>query len=434
MHPELGTYRPLLALIFSLIIPLFGTNFFLYQTLNTVVEIGCAIVMGAIAYRLSRGNIIVAVCCILAFIFSRFAYYSIGQVFGLMEGLGLFLTLLLVADVESVFRKNEPVLFARAALWFGLCLFVDERYVVTLPFLLLAVLLYSPRLEPRQSSAFCAIPIAIVALNIAIRTFFFRYYLVEVSGGPLILNMASITDFALSGLLNVVGFNIGPVVFSAEDLSSAGPIGYLLGFLVAIPFGVAALEFALGSLWSDGVSTRMRSMLLGLTLFVSLLISACISTRQEFRWLYAPYAIALLGFAGATGYFPDHRRALTVCSGLLVASTIASAIFYRTYIGNIYFFGAERIANGVAAIVEKRPGDPVVLLTHHDDSIEQWDFMSDMFFDEFGVAQGRLFYLDDISELANLGLPLTWPSPTVVDIQGLAIDAIDARATKAATR
>ena len=429
LHAELGTYRPLLALIFALIVPLFGLNFALYQALNTLVEVGCALVLGAIAYRVSRGNVVVALSGAVAFIFSRFAYYSIGQVFGLMEGLGLLLTLLLVADVVSAYRKEEFSFLVRAALWFCLVVFIDERFVVSLPFLLLAVLLFPQRREIRSFRivGLCAVPVVIVAINVALKTFVFRSHFLQANGFAIAFNPDSILQFAFAGLLNVIGFNVGPAYLSAQDVSNAGYMGYLLGLLVAIPFGLAAFALMQSFRRPGKRRERMRYTLLWLTLFVPLLISASVGSRQEFRWLYAAYAVALLGLAAIAGNFPERRRAISICAGCLVVGTIASAIFYRTYIGNIYFVNTERAAEQVVDIVGKRNDDPVVVVTNDDPTIEQWVFMEREFFDEFRLAGGRVFYLNAVADLPKLGLPST-PVPTVVDIHGAEVEEIPASA------
>jgi hypothetical protein len=436
VHAELGTYRPLLTLLFSLIVPLFGTNFALYQALNTFVELGSAFVISVIAFRVSRENVVVTLSIVIAFVFSRFAYYAIGQVFGVMEGLALFLTLLLVSDVVSAYRQNKYAPLLRGTLWFGLALFTDERYVVALPFILLAIVLFPGRIEHQRLWAIqlSVLPIALVALNVATKTFIFHTYFLQASGSHYTsthpFNPDVMLHFAYAGLLNVIGFNVGPAYLSAQDIADVGPAGYFLALFIAVPFCIAILALSQTAFQMRLPREQQYYVLLWLTLFVPLLMSACVSFRQEFRWLYASYTIALLGLAAATGYFADYRRVISVCSVCFVAGTIASAVLYRTYIDNIYFFYSERIAEQVARIVEKRRDDAVVVVTNSQPTINNWIFMNSEFFEEYRLGKGRVFYLNAVADIPQLGLPPTSPPPSIVDINGTAVAEIEPKALR----
>lgn len=416
LHPELGTYRPLLALIFSLIVPLFGANFALYQTLNTVVEAASAVVISLIAFRLSRENVVIALATGVAFVFSRFANYAIGQVFGIMEGLALLFTLLLISDVVSAYRRAEYAPLLRGMLWFGFVLFTDERYVALLPFVLCAVILVPGQIESRRSWTYglLILALAIAGTNVATKSFLFHTQFLWVNGQALAFNPSALLRFINAGLLNVIGFNVGPAFLAAEDVADVGIIGYVLALLIAVPCCFAALALVRTLFATRSVRARKIGVFLWLTLFVPLLLTACVSFRQEFRWLYAPYAISLLGLAATAGCFPNRRRAVSMSSACFVAGTLASAILYRAYIGNLYFVYSEQIAEQVAQIFEKEGNAPTVIVTHGERSVDQWIFMESEFFEEYQLGRGRPFYVNNAADVARLAL---LSAPVVIDVK-----------------
>ena len=65
-----------------------------------------------------------------------------------------------------------------------------------------------------------------------------------------------------------------------------------------------------------------------------LLAGASVTFRQEFRWLYAPYVVALLFWAYAAVRTP--RRAMArVAFAALVASSVVNDAYLRSHRGNL---------------------------------------------------------------------------------------------------
>jgi hypothetical protein len=426
---EFNTYRPLLMLIFWAVTHVFGHHFALYEALNALVEIASTVVIAIIAYRLSRQDVVVALGVAIAFAFSRLSYYAIGQLFGLMEGLGLFLTLLLVLEFIEAERTRDGRRVMRAAILFGIAIFIDERYVVVAPFVVCAALwFYRERLTAR-SFVYAALPIVFLALNIAVKTFVLHAHFLTGTGHPLVFDAATIVAFFESGLWNVIGYNVGPAYLSGQDVADTGSWGYVWGTLLALPFigGIVALVRAFSgerSAFSRGVYVPM---LLWLVLFVPLLLSASVNTRQEFRWIYGPFAIALVGLSGIAGCISNRPAWVRAGAACLVAGTIASALLYRTSAGNIYFYYSDTIAENVARLVTPHPTEPVVIVSHGEPTIEQWVFMGREFFDEYGLVHGGVTFLNAASDLAKLALP-PGVHPTVLDVTGGAVSELDASA------
>jgi len=420
-HPDTGIYRPLLMLLFSLIIPIFGTNFALYQDLNTVVEIMCAGVVSLIAFRVSRENTLVALGAAAAFIFSRFAYYAIGQLFGLMEGLTLLLTLLVVLECESAYRLGSYRPLVRGTIWFGLSLLVAERYIAVLPFILLAVAIFPGRILDSRRWLIGAMPLLFVALDFILNTTVMHTRFFQADGTSLSFHPSVLLQFVASGLLNIFGFNSGPAYLSAKDIADVGSWGYPLAVVVCVPFLLAAGAIAARIVRGKDRLNVLRNVFLWLALFTPLLLSACVSFRQEFRWLYGPDAIAILGLAAVAG-LPSKKNLLVVFASIwFVVGTIVSTVFYRQFVTNIYFFNAEQTAEQVATIAKTHSGHPLVVATNGDTSVSDWVFMGDEFFDEFKLGVDHVYYVTSASDEVMLAKSKHLLAPTIIDIHGASV-------------
>lgn len=396
-------YRPVSNFLFAVSALLFGHTFRAYVLLNVVVEAASATVLASIAWRLSGRKVWVAACAGLAFIIARFSYYAVDQVTGLFEGVALLLALLIVFDVIAAYRLNDLGRARRTLLWFALAIFDDERFIVLAPFIVLAALLHPGARERRRGAALISGgTVAIAGLNYAIKAFVFRTnFFTGTGGADLKPDQSGIARYFIDGLLNVLGFNVGPAYLSGADVSQVGPVGYLLGWVTAI------VVVTVLSLWAwrrarDGVGLLVRDIVLGGAIFVPLLLSASVAFRQEFRWLYAAYAVALLGLAAAAGAYRDRPRVVGVVAGGLLCVTAISSLVYRSYLGNVFFMYSMKIAQTVKSTMDAHPGKPAIIITNGDPSIQGWIFLDHRFFDEYGFERVPLAFVPSAAGVAAI--------------------------------
>ena len=100
-------WRPLLLLVVRAIVGAFGTSFAAYVALNSIVEVASALTIASITLRLTRGSTLLATLAGCAFVVSRFAYYNLIQVHGIMEGLALLLMLLALRAVVVAYQERR---------------------------------------------------------------------------------------------------------------------------------------------------------------------------------------------------------------------------------------------------------------------------------------------------------------------------------------
>jgi len=126
-------------------------------------------------------------------------------------------------------------------------------------------------------------------------------------------------------------------------------------------------------------------------LALPLLATACVTFRQEYRWLYAPYLLLLLGAAWALGRWRPLKRKFTDqavwvgCCSMLVVAGLTVEVTYRQYAENTYFFGAQAAADSVYDQVfvhdRSRLVDTTLLIeTKGDQTFTNWIMLGGGFF------------------------------------------------------
>ena len=393
-------YRPVLQLVLGVIVPIFGANFVYYESLNLLVELANAAVVARTVWIISRRSALLAFGAAVAFVICRFGYYNVLQIFGLMEGLALLFMLLSVMDCVRAYANDRLAPLIRAVVWYGLAVFTHERYLVLGLFIVLCIVFHPQARTERLKAALIGIgTCGILLLNVALKIVVFHSTVLMGTAGEKMSAASPIGHFLLTGLENVLGFNVGPAYLAAQDLSSVGPLGYVVGILVVVP---AIVIF--GAYLAQGVRTRSlstgRTILISLVLFGSLLLTASITIRQEFRWLYGPEAIFFIGLAGAAAY-SNLRRVGTLLVAIAFASSIAGALLYRPYVENIFFVYSMGIASDVRSAMLAAPTRKIAIAEHGDTTLPNWVFMQGEFYSLYGLSASNVRYVVEPSEVRD---------------------------------
>ncbi len=417
-------YRPVLAVVFSFIVPLFGSHFGAYEALNLIVEIGCALLVAAIVLRLSRDNEALALVCALGFLISRFAYYNVLQVDGLMEGLALLFMLLAMRDAADAFALDRYERLKRMVLWYALAVFTDERYIVLGLFVVACALAHPRARADRRTLIFVAGgAAAVLVAEVVLKSLVFgQHVLIGAGGRPGAIDVPLVLGFLGAALANVLGFNVGPDYLSTKDVALTGAFGYFLGFLVAVPalalFGAYAYDAVRGRR-TDAV----RATAVGLALFLPLLLTTAVTFRQEFRWLYAADAVFLIGVAlVATRVEP--RRIAVGAALFAIAASAVGAMWYRGFLDNLYFMRAMGIASGVRDAIARDSTDPVVVADHGDETIPGWVFLQGNFFTVYGIDRPAVTFVHEPAAVSA--------STNVLSVQGAGVVAVSGPLTRVA--
>ena len=124
------------------------------------------------------------------------------------------------------------------------------------------------------------------------------------------------------------------------------------GVLVAVAFALPLVLVILSGSFIDlqpvrREPQRLRKYLLGLALFLPVLASASITFRQEYRWLYAPFLVLLLGASWALAQFRATSYVAIGAVVLVFGGSVTVDGYYHHYLDNTYFFQAQLAASSV---------------------------------------------------------------------------------------
>jgi hypothetical protein len=382
-------YRPVYISFFHIESLLFGHEFRLYLYLNIFLQFLNACLVAFICWHLSRKQVFVALACGTLFIVSRFSYYNVLQVIGgSLEGLALFLFLMLIVMTVFAYEKRNPVYFVWSMLFYFLVSFTHERFLVVGCFLVLAIWLL-PVTFKRSLHKFilCIIPILILLFNYALKTVIFKSRFFEGTGGHAIaFDYHQFVLFLRAGFLNLLGFNDGPNYLSGLSVHDAGISGIGLGCLLSFSFlALVITYFRYPSKDTDPLLlSPIRILFLFITLLVPLLATASITIRQEYRWLYAPYTVVIFAVAYLVGRtsVPKWLRSFLIIA--IVLSAISVDTFYRRYLNNVFFIDGLRVADSAKAnIIDKHKSDiqqKEIFLVGCPKDVKSWYLMGSTFF------------------------------------------------------
>ncbi len=275
--------------------------------INIVIAAVIAYYLYYLAAKLS-GSQLLGVFFGAMFLASRFAYYNIGQLLGLMESMCIVFCLG-IAHALYIYITEEKKwsYYTAVVLYIGIC-FTHERYMVLLPVFLL-VLLFVKCKDARMYAAvifgFCLVQIArAVTIGTVLPAGTGKTNVVET------FTVGSFFRSLLSEILYLFGVNAGPEHLNGLPWENMpGIIRYLVYLsaiiaLLLVSYYVLCLFFV-----------RIHRQLFKRNLYVSLLlilmigaslISSAVTIRVEMRWIYSSYALMLLLIA--------HMHALLVKS------------------------------------------------------------------------------------------------------------------------
>lgn len=389
---------------------------------NILLNVGIAFTLYQMARKYSRSTYIGALCG-FAFLASRLSYYQIGQVYGLMETMALWMALgilyLLCEFLKDHGRKDFREFYGACALYFGIC-FVHERYMVLLPLFFLVLLCRKVRrwqLWVAPAGTFAAVQvIRLLTIGSVMPAGTGRTQVAET------FSLGSAVRYALSQVAYLFGINAGPEHLNGQNFRQA-PLGVMI--LIA-----AADLMLLAVLAAFAVKLIQEWRHCGSYLFTSLLfvgfIAGCIACssvtiRVEMRWVYVSYAGALLYLAWMYGALTDKTleqgtwmRAVAFLAMLTmyVVLMLPVELYYRGLYPKLYFMPAQQRYNSLAeetygAYGEGIFGKTVYILKNGKevggDAFDMEDFTRETFlkvFDRERKAENtQIVHLKDVREI-----------------------------------
>lgn len=263
--------------------------------INTIIAALTAYYLYFLANKLS-GSGILGVFFAIMFLASRFAYYNIGQLLGLMESMCILFSLGIAHCLYLYITKEKKSRYYLAVVLYLLICFTHERYMALLPVLLLIPLFKKSKDIRMYLAGIGAFGFVQFARWMTIGT-----VLPAGTGNTDVVEKFTISNFfhsLLSEILYLFGVNAGPEHLNGLPWENMpGVIKYLV-YLSGI-IALILLSYYVICL----VAVRVHPQLFKRNLYVSLLfvlmigaglISSAVTIRVEMRWIYSGYALMLL--------------------------------------------------------------------------------------------------------------------------------------------
>lgn len=417
-------YRPLLTVFLVAFTHLFNGDYLGYRNVDLILQLLNTWLLGYLVWRVTDRRWTIAVGAMAAVTVSRFNAFDVLQVYGFMEGLALTFMILMLICVEAAYRRSDASRLVLATVCFTAAEFTHERFILLLPFMLVAILLAPIDLRSsRLRLAWCTLPVAAALLNYGVKTWAVHTAFFTGGGGqPLQPSPSQVLTLLGDGIVTIGGYNVGPAYLSGQPGSEAGGAAILLALAFAAPLGIVATAVVVQATRLAPLPALVwfRRGALGAALFGPLLLSASITFRQEYRWLYAPFVVLIVGAAWALGQL-SRSRVLPLCLVVAVfGGSIAVDAFYRRSLSSVYFMAAQSRAEAVHAdLIEghrAQLSDVTVFFVSMDPTFQQFD-----------LADGEMFavYAPD----ANVDVRFLTDAPSVCRTAGVRPERLIYRVT-----
>jgi hypothetical protein len=433
-------YRPVFSLIVTLFLQVFGAGFQLYYLTNMVINCAAVLMVYTLLKNVSNGSSPLSFIFSVLFITSRFAYYYIYQLFGLMESVALlFLLAFLLNAWVYLSEKGRRKHFWLMFIFLALMVFTHERYIVVLPFAVLAAL-FKREKQFWKRILFALVICAPVVLLFVLKLFVFQVNTLEGTGGVDIgFDIRQILDYMSAGFMNIIGLNSGPAyLFGADSMNISRLVvasvyfGLAIVIILVVFHALSMRRKHIGMLRQE-----LAPFAYWLVLILSLVLAASITIRQEPRWLLAPFVVFIVLLAYMVSRISRLGELLKIClASLLALSMLYGNIHFKYQADNIYFMYSMQAAESFYGQSVRKYGEDlnrfkkVFVL---DDLALQWVLGGQDFLDTYAPGSNiKTVYVNSAKDIPAgeviggkaLVLTWSWSSRSMIDITAPVAEAL----------
>jgi hypothetical protein len=375
-------FRPVVAFVYSKVAGWTRCDFREIASIGLAIHAANAMIFFVLLYRAIKLPFYLSAGVTVIAILNRFATYLFIQEQAIMEGLGMA-TLLALLAVSLLFIERPTIgrsIFL--SLFFLLIIHIHERYLVLMcPLIFIGICGLS---SSRISSVVLAGGITIsVLLNLCIKKFWMSTgILMGAENRKIGFNASEICSFLWRGALNLIGINRGPAYLGLEDFPDS-PLWVQIVSVATAVLSCFLLAGIVGNMVRRRSSQEAKPTLIQLVFCLLtvavLLLSASITVRQEYRWLYPSYLVflALLGW----GTVKVQRLWSYLALSCLILLSISREIYLARWHPRFFAFEASQVANNFFRATQYVTG------LHQNDAIlirgkvpaKEWVFMESLF-------------------------------------------------------
>lgn len=394
-------YRPVFNVVQYILFDSFGHNYSAFKLINLLMNSSISILLFFVFRSMIEENkmskIIFPFLFSCLYITSRFSYYSVLQMYGLMEALCL-LFLILIITFLMYYDKSKKETYLHLVLLLNLLIvFTHERYMVLFPALIL--IFYFFEITKKKKNLYICLLIFPSILNFLIKKIWFASTFLEGTGGATLeFDIIQMIRFFFSALFNIFGFNIGQSYLSGLNFFESSLYAQVISFVIFISLAILVFFFVRQSVFNKRF---IAVCMTNLVLLSSLLLVASVTIRQEFRWLYAPYVILLIFIFYMLK--DSWNKKISIVIMVFIISTLLSNIYYSKYQYNVFFVNAQIIAESANDETFKKYGEDIknksVYIEKNDVALN-WTLLDSLFFQVYAnMPEFKVNYYNDISEI-----------------------------------
>lgn len=396
-------FRPLYWFIAWIELGIIRNNISLIVPINIVFSAMLATLIYLFSKRLSNSKTVAFVSGAV-FLASRFSYYNISQLLGLMEALALLLALVICYCLYTYILDSTKSghYYMAVIIYIAIC-FTHERYMVYLPLFIFTLIIK----KNKDFKTYLAAILAFIFVQLS-RFFMIGTVLPAGTGGTDVadtITLKGLIKSALSQIAYIFGINAGPehlngivwnnVVFAIKIMIF---IAIFLLLIILIKYIIA-----LGNRVKFGknIANNINISLLFIGFIAGSIVSSSVTIRVEMRWVYTAYMFSILFLAYMYGIIRDtldisfkrdrnNKIDLSQYMPLYIIIfwgifTLFSDLYYRTYYDNIYIFPNQKIYNSLADETYGKYGNRIFGKKIYiiGNSYQMSDFTADTFFKVF---------------------------------------------------
>ncbi|MFR5602017.1 MAG: hypothetical protein ACLTKI_06575 [Lachnospiraceae bacterium] len=391
-------------------------------TINIVLNSMVALTVYHMAKRIGRCKW-AAFACGIAYMLSRFSYYQITLMYGILETFSQMGALLILYQVFLYFNEEDGTRhYITASILFFFNSFVHERYMVLLALLILAI--PATRILDRKEKASYRLwiyPIISFALILGIRFWAIGSLSPAGTGGTNVADTFTVKQtikYGISQIFYLFGINAGPQYLNGLEWKDVTPFFRFFVYLGDAALILTLVRFLWVMIRDKENWKRYLGNLLIFVGFVGMCIAASsVTIRVELRWIYASYTACLLFLAYMAGVLREKeaesgtkakaKRFLLPTSVLMTIyflSLLPVELNYRQYYPNLYWAEQQRF-NSLAEVTYETYGEELfqkqVVIVNDQYHISQ--FTADYFFmpftDDKSSKNPPVIFVDSLEEL-----------------------------------
>ncbi len=347
-------FRPVYYFVLNLCYKMFLPRIYLFGIFNLMLNF---LVIMLVFYVIKKitDNEFIAFFGSVVYTVSRFAYYNISQVHGIMEQMGLLTAVLILLFLWIYIEKSNKKYFYIACILQFLVLFIHERYMALFPLLLLSIILAENIAKPERIRCIIISTLSFV-IPFCSRILFLKNRAFDGTGGTDIKKTFKLVDFLRhfkSGILYLLGINAGPAYLNGiEQCNVLSWIKLFNIVFISIIFVIVFFYFYFifkNRTKKSEIKNQLKLSLLISSFIFLTLVCSCATIRLEMRWIYTPYVGFIILISNMIAYIKAYLKKYfcTVTMLSILCVVIPTELYFRSNYKNIYYWKTYQIYNSV---------------------------------------------------------------------------------------